>query len=263
MKKRVIALMLCMTVVLGAFSGCAATAKEETYSVTVASEAGKALAEANVEIYEGSEVVATGTTNEEGKVEFTLPVSDTYKIVVSNLSRVYTVEAEYAFTDKVAEIVPGSFLPSGRIGLTEIKTGDTMFEFTLTASDGKIYSLTDLLAEKELVVINFWYESCGYCSMELPFLIENYEMYQEDMEILAMNPFDDLSTVKEYIQYKGVPYPMGLCSEKWSATFGLRGYPTSVLIDRNGVVKRIIVGALSSTEEFSAAFQPFFGDDYE
>ena len=50
MKKRIIALVLCMAVVLGALSGCAATAKEETYSVTVASEAGKALAEANVEI---------------------------------------------------------------------------------------------------------------------------------------------------------------------------------------------------------------------
>ncbi len=266
MKKRLLALLLCMTVVAGLFAGCTnknAGPTEETYSVTVVTAGKKLLADAKVEVYEGTEVVASGTTNSEGKIDFVLPTSDTYKVVVSGIHEMYTLEESYSFTDKVAEVVPGSVLPTGAPGRGVVKEGDTMFEFTFQSCDGTTYSLTDLLTEKELVVLNFWFSTCGYCSMELPFLIETYKMYKDNMEILALNPFDDLSNVRAYITSKGVPYPMGQCSGKWETTFGLRGYPTSVLIDRNGVVKRIIVGALDSTERFCEAFEPYFGDDYQ
>ena len=62
---------------------------------------------------------------------------------------------------------------------------------------------------------------------------------------------------------KKVTYPLGLVSGKWADTFQLKGYPTSVLVDRNGVVQIIIVGTYETSEEFTADFELFFGDDYD
>lgn len=222
------------------------------------------LADVNVEVLEGTEVVATGKTNAEGKAEFVLPVSDTYKVVISGLADVYTVEESYSFTDKAVEIVPGSFLPDGIIGRTIVKEGDTMFEFSFQDSDGVTHSLTDLLAEKELVVINFWYSTCQYCKLELPFLMENLEMFEEDMAIIGLNPTSETKeAVAAFKTSFQVTYPLGLVSGKWADTFQLKGYPTSVLVDRNGVVQIIIVGTYETSEEFTADFELFFGDDYD
>ena len=55
---------------------------------------------------------------------------------------------------------------------------------------------------------------------------------------------------------------MGQCSGKWETTFGLRGYPTTVLIDRYGVVCEIINGAYDSVEKFSSRFSTYIGESY-
>lgn len=272
MKKRLIALLLCMAMVVGALVGCVTnkggagdTQPEENkeYTVNVTSEAGKKLAGVTVEICEAGTAVQTGTTDAEGKIVFTMEKAAEYTVKVSGLAAIYVVEEQYTFTDNVADIVIDSILDETRIGVKNITAGDLMCDLVVTTSDGVTVGIADLLAEKELVVLNFWYESCGYCSMELPYLVETYGMYQDKMEILALNPYDSKTTIQTYKTAKGVTYPMAQCSGTLTGAFGINGYPTTVLIDRYGTVVRIIVGALDTTEKFCAAFEPYFGDDYQ
>lgn len=160
MKKRLVTLLLSMAMVLGTLAGCSGGApKEQAYSVVVTSEAGKCLEGVAVDIYQDGAVVTSGTTDAEGKAEFVLATSDTYKVVVSGLSTIYVPEEEYSFTETTAEVVIDSCLDETRIGVKNKVKGDMMYDIVITSSDGETIGLADLLAEKELVVLKFWYES--------------------------------------------------------------------------------------------------------
>lgn len=268
MKKRLFALLLCMMMVIGTLTGCGEEAPEEpkgptssTYTVTVVSVAGKVFEKANVEIKCDGETVATGETDSEGTIAFELEDGKEYKVVVSNLASVYTLEEEYAFTEKEAKVVPGSIFPTALPHGTKLREGDTIFEFTVNAAGGKKVSLTDLIAENELTVLNFWYQNCGYCTQELPYLIEAYEMLKDDLEILALNPIDSSDDVRKYKDQRNVPYLLAQCSGKVADTFGIAGYPTTIIIDQEGTIVSFHVGALLTTEEFVEMFKEHLGDE--
>lgn len=262
MKKRLIALVLCMAMVLTTFIACS---KEATYTVNVASEAGKQLAGVTVEIYQEGTVVTSGTTNEEGKFEATLAESDAYTVVVSGLAEIYVAEESYTFTENVADVVIDSILDETKLGMKKYTIGDTMYDLVITSSDGVTYSVADILAEKELVVINFWASWCGPCGNEVPYLREAYQMHIDEMEVLALtsDSGDVNSVIAAYKQGKGITYPMAQVSGKLSDAFGVRAIPTTVLIDRYGVIRKLHIGSLDTTEAFLELFEPYLGDDYQ
>ncbi len=264
MKKRLLALVLCMAMVLATFVGCGAP-KEETYTVNVTSEAGKQLVGVNVEIQQEGTAVASGVTDETGKFEAVLATSDAYTVVVSGLAEIYVVEEAYTFTEKVADVVIDSILDETRLGMKTYTIGDTMYDLVITSSDGVTYSVADILAEKELVVINFWASWCGPCGNEVPYLNEAYQTLIDDMELLALSSDsgDVNSLIASYKLAKGITYPMAQVSGKLSDAFNVRGIPTTVVIDRYGIVRKIHVGSLETTQEFLDMFEPYLGDDYQ
>ena len=138
-----------------------------------------------------------------------------------------------------------------------------MYDFTVTTPDGTKLTLSEILAEKKLVLLNFWYVGCSWCVEEFPYMQQAYEQYGDDVAVIALNPTDDNNAIKLFQSQYGLRFPMASCSMAWPQTFNIQGYPTSVFIDRYGVISLIEEGAITSLRPFTHAFEHFIAEPYE
>lgn len=144
------------------------------------------------------------------------------------------------------------------------QTGDVFADMSVTTPEGTTYKISEILKEKKAVVINFWFINCGPCEMEFPYMQEAYEEYQDDIEILALNPCDGTDEkVADYKKAHELTFPMAVIDEKWEAYFALTGYPTTVVIDRNGIVSFKHTGMITDTEEFRKLFEFYTAKNYK
>ena len=140
--------------------------------------------------------------------------------------------------------------------------GTKMPELTVTTASGQTVRLSELLKEKDLVVLNFWFEDCPWCVKEFPVLELAYQKYREDVEILALNPVDGAQSVKTFQEDHGLSFAMASCPRNWAKECGVSAYPTSIFIDRNGVVCLVQVGAITQSHAWEGIFDAFVGDGY-
>ncbi len=142
--------------------------------------------------------------------------------------------------------------------------GDKLADFTFTTFDGDAYTLSEVLQEKDMVLINLWATWCGPCEMEFPYMEAAYEQYKDDVEIFALSvePEDDDETLAAYVESHGMTFPVGRDEEGLGDIFATEGIPTSLVVDRNGVICAVEVGSQTAADAFPMLFDEFVGDDY-
>ena len=242
--------------------------EKQTYTVEVKSIGGMALRGATVMVYADStleDLVNFGTTDAEGKASIEMPAKDGYVAVVSGLPAGYEVEPYYEFAGNGVSIYAVSRIISDtNIQGVSYQLGDVMRDFTVTDTSGKTHTLSEILKDKELVVLNFWYTTCSWCGEEFPYMNTAYNTYSDKVEILALDPYgtDSESDIATYKASMGLDFPMIKDYSALYAAFGVTAFPTSVFIDRYGVVCLIEEGALLGDQPFTVAFDHFTGDDY-
>ena len=239
---------------------------ELPYQITIRTQGGMAMNGIGVYIYIGtdrSDMVEYGQTDEDGRVSFELPRREDYSVVLSGVPKGYAVEESYAFNSSAALITLTSALVTDETLPASLKAGDVMYDFTVTTPDGTKLTLSEILAEKKLVLLNFWYVGCSWCVEEFPYMQQAYEQYGDDVAVIALNPTDDNNAIKLFQSQYGLRFPMASCSIAWTQTFNIQGYPTSVFIDRYGVISLIEEGAITSLRPFTHAFEHFIAEPYE
>jgi peroxiredoxin len=140
--------------------------------------------------------------------------------------------------------------------------GGVMPEMAFKQEDGSQLLLSKLLEEKELVVLNFWFADCPWCVREFPEMELVYQRHRQDVEIVALNPVDDLQTIASFREQHSLSFPMISCPRAWSVECGVSAYPTSIFIDRDGVVCLIHRGAITASKDWYSIFEAFTGEDY-
>ncbi len=246
-------------------AGNAAEGANVSHSVTVKSAGGMALAGIEVFVYAANDLTdmkGFAKTDENGKASIDLPQGGDYAIVLESVANGYDVAESYSFTGTTADITLTSALVEEQ-DMTGVKLGlgDVMYDFTVTTSDGSPLTLSNMLEEKEMVLINFWYAACGPCANEFPYMEEAYQQYQDKVGIIALNPLDGTNeSVAAYKSSMGLSFPMAACQPIWSDVFNIQGYPTSIVVDRYGVICLIEVGALPSLTPFVSMFEHFTGE---
>lgn len=143
-----------------------------------------------------------------------------------------------------------------------LSLGDIMPELTVTTVEGETLLLSELLKSKKMVVLNFWFADCIWCIREFPVMEASYQQYREDMEILALNPYDAPADIAAFQQEHSLSFPMASCSRDLTMAFGVSGYPTSVIIDREGTICLIHPGAITEKQVFDRLFETFTAQDY-
>ena len=241
----------------------------ETYIVTVKTEGGMALTDLGVYIYTESDtgdLKKASTTNANGQATFELPAADNYVAVLSGVPAGYAVEPYYAISGNSCVIVLKSALVKDQsVSNVSFQVGDIMYDFSVTDPDGNIITLSQALAEHKMVMLNFWFADCTYCVEEFPFVEEVYQEYGDLMEIIAVNPYptDSDADVVEMATQLGLSFPMAKCDTAFNVSnFGSSGYPTSVFIDRYGMVALVVSGAFPNKYTLETLVKYFTAEDY-
>jgi len=106
------------------------------------------------------------------------------------------------------------------------------------------------------VVLNFWATTCGPCRMELPYLEAVAQESEEDIEVVAINVGESVSSIQRF--FGDYEPTMTLASDRNGEAFmnyclaynNTQGYiPFTLFLDSEGIVQHTKIGAFVSEGE--------------
>ena len=120
-------------------------------------------------------------------------------------------------------------------------------DFNLPLLDGQ-----NLYAEQlrgKPVLLNFWATWCIPCIAELPLLEETARRYENELVVIGINEGDSRNDVADLVTREALSYPILLdTDESVGALYQVGGYPTSIFIDADGVIRAIYLGEIPSEQ---------------
>ncbi|MBQ7906698.1 MAG: TlpA family protein disulfide reductase [Clostridia bacterium] len=261
-------LVLCSVLLLASCGDGENPPAEASYTVELSPINGKDLCGAVVEfVDEAGAFLDYKELTSENKVT-SKPLSGKVFAKITDLPLGYVVEnstieltAESTKVEVKTEIIEDyDSLP------TELCVGDVMYDMTFTDLDGNSYTLSEVLENKKMVLLNFWYSTCQPCKNEFPALNSVYLANKENALVLGLNTTDNsFSSFKDTFD-PALSIPLckadleveSLFAEGYSGNWGA---PATIVIDRNGIVAYMHVGPMTETE-FEALFAEYLADEY-
>jgi thiol-disulfide isomerase/thioredoxin len=123
-------------------------------------------------------------------------------------------------------------------------------EFSGTSPEGKTIRLSDFAGKA--VLVDFWASWCAPCRQELPFLAEQYSLNRDSgFVVLAVNVDKEAKNLDKFLSGLAVRPDFPVVHDpksKICPLYELEGMPTSVLIDRRGIVRFRHVGFKPETK---------------
>jgi len=150
----------------------------------------------------------------------------------------------YGQVNKMA--VPDS-KPGGHITETGTKKGMAAPDFALPDLKGEPVTLSGLKGKK--VVLNFWASWCPPCKAEMPHMEKVSRQHAADTVVLGVNlthTEKSSAAVCQFAESYRLTFPIVL-DEKGKAadTYRIKAYPTTYVIDSDGIIREIFEGAVS------------------
>lgn len=128
-----------------------------------------------------------------------------------------------------------------------IKQGNAAPDFALTTLNGTEARLSDYLGRT--VVINFWATWCPPCKAEMPHMEKFFQQFNADAVVLAVNlthTETNSKAVAEFVDKHELSFPILLDEQALvSEQYRISAYPTTYIIDKQGIVQQVHQGAVS------------------
>lgn len=126
------------------------------------------------------------------------------------------------------------------------KVGAKAPDFSLPTIDSDTLTLNELRGVP--VVLTFWNTQCGWCLYQMPFFQDAHEEIGQDVRIVAIDIGESAGLIREFADYFGFTFTFALdYYGSVSNAYNLMGTPTTVLIDSDGIIQVIKVGAYLNT----------------
>lgn len=258
---------------------------KKTYTVSIKSYGGLALDGVRLYIHEEDDInsptIARASTDKNGVATFELTPSDSYYIELENYPLGYVANDLYKMdaNGKTIQLMSKPIDPEEEEiwDVKEYELGDVIHDFTITDLEGNEHTVSDVLNEKKLLVLNFWYAGCSNCDAEFPYLSSAYDKYSDKIELFAINDYAG-ETLNDALNHQIKDKNGNVIETNFPKffldvardndlflldKFGSTGYPTTVMIDRYGVICMIEIGGIPSEKPFVKAFEYFTSDNYE
>jgi peroxiredoxin len=121
-----------------------------------------------------------------------------------------------------------------------IMTGQRAPDFTLNDLGGSAFALSELRGKKPALLI-FWATWCPSCIQSIPYFSNIHAQYgPRGLEVVSINiaSNDPLPRVQRFQEINKLPYRI-LYDETTdvSRTFAVFGIPTTLVIDRDGIIR--------------------------
>ncbi len=154
---------------------------------------------------------------------------------------------------------PGSSFVAVGSAEPGLRLGDLAPELSGTTPSGETVQLTDLngnpirLADLRgrPVWINFWATWCPPCQEETPILREMHQKYAGDgLALIAISVQETtVEDVRAYVDRYDLGYIVGFdATSAIFHTYHAFGLPTQLFLDRDGVIRKVILGPISRAE---------------
>jgi cytochrome c biogenesis protein CcmG/thiol:disulfide interchange protein DsbE len=114
-------------------------------------------------------------------------------------------------------------------------------DFTLPGIDGKPVKLSDY--KGKVIILDFWATWCPPCKAEIPSFIALADMFRDKGLVIIGAALDDESRVKAFAAQLKMNYPVCIANQDIASAYGgVRGIPTTFVIDKTGMIVRQYVG---------------------
>jgi peroxiredoxin len=143
--------------------------------------------------------------------------------------------------------------PQGAAADATALEGKDAPDFKLSGLDDKAVSLADV--KGSVTILDFWATWCGPCRASLPHLADLYaKMKGDGLKVYAVNCSEDKPTVQAFVEQTKLAVPVLLDTDgAVSQKFDANAIPETVLIGKDGRVRKVFIGFSSDTEDQIAA----------
>ncbi|GIW08433.1 MAG: hypothetical protein KatS3mg060_3238 [Dehalococcoidia bacterium] len=120
-------------------------------------------------------------------------------------------------------------------------------EFSLPTLDGRTVSLASLKGKP--VLLNFWATWCAPCREEMPLIQRAAARYASSgLTVLAIDVQEGEALVQPFVDEFGLTFPVLLDKNgEVVSRYRVRGIPTTVFIDRGGIIQSVYLGPMDET----------------
>lgn len=107
----------------------------------------------------------------------------------------------------------------------------------------------DLRNNKDkIVVLNFWFINCAPCRQEIPELNELVKQYKDNKNVVFIAiALDQRSALKDFLRKTPFDYNIVDEGREYVDKYGVKAYPTHVVIGKDGLIKFSALGLGANT----------------
>ncbi|HOJ92620.1 MAG TPA: TlpA disulfide reductase family protein [Dictyoglomaceae bacterium] len=140
------------------------------------------------------------------------------------------------------------FLISISFSQEKIVENSKAINFSLPDLNGKKYTLSDF--KGNVILLNFWATWCPPCRYEIPILEKIYNKYKnKGFKVIAVSLDSDSNSLSNFLKSNKVSF-LVLSDKKGELGYKYQvvAIPTSFLIDKEFIVRKIYMGAISEKD---------------
>ena len=139
------------------------------------------------------------------------------------------------------------------VGSSSLQIGGPAPDFQFQTPEGQATSLSEL--KGKVVLVNFWAIRCPPCRMEMPYIQQVYDEWQEKgLVLLAINIGESSAQVTGFMQNYSLSFPVLLDTNQDAARcYYIQYIPTTFFIDKDGIIQDMKLGAFQSTAEIESS----------
>jgi peroxiredoxin len=134
-------------------------------------------------------------------------------------------------------------MQGGNYGQRTKRTADAVKAPDFTVKDLAGNTITLSSFKGKVVILDFWATWCPPCRAEIPDFIALNTLYSKQDFVMLGAAVDDPGKVKSFVQRMGMNYTVFIADQDLGNNFGgIRGIPTTFVIDKEGYIVRQYVG---------------------